>query len=261
MALFAESRCAVALGWSLAPDGSDAAYARALAELAVAEGFRMQFFASGEALAEPCAWLAALATDGHAVDQLSSPAVALNDGDQAAMREELGRTASALEQCAGQRPAGLRVPGGYAAGLHDLPVAQRSILDQGLTFVSSLYATKSPTSKYDIFADKNAYMIMKHHQPRRYESGLLEIPMSGYSDRHFLDELQRPLDQWIQHLRSCLDFAYDMGGLLYAPALHPEVHARHDPDCEAIAALLEHTRRKHDPVRFRTYREVAEVTP
>jgi len=58
-------------------------------------------------------------------------------------------------------------------------------------------------------------------------------------------------------LRNCLDFAYDMGGLLYAPALHPEVHARHDPRCEAMTALLDHAHRKHDPVRFCTYREVA----
>lgn len=261
MALFPEARCAIALGWSLgsagAPGDVAVEYAHSVAAAAEAAGFRLQFFLSSAALEPTCDWLRRLVSAGHVADVLGSEQLASADGDAEAAGAQLAQAAGAVAACAGQAPHGVRVPGAAATGLHDLPGRQQVVLRQGMTYVSSLYATKSPTSKYDIFADKNAYMIMKHHQPRRYESGLLEIPMSGYADDHFFDELQRPLDQWIQHLRNCLDFAYDMGGLLHAPALHLEVHARHDPQCEAMAALVDHAHRKHDPVRFCTYREVA----
>jgi peptidoglycan/xylan/chitin deacetylase (PgdA/CDA1 family) len=238
-------------------DDRNLQYIESMAQLAEQAGFRLQFFVLGETLEQPCEWLLDLISRGHAVDQHTYSHRSLLDEDQGAVREELARTAELFAARLGERPHGVRGPGGYALGLHDHDGAQQAILDQGMGFVSCLYATKSPTGKYDLFADKNAYMIMKHHQPRRYDSGLLEVPLSGYSDRHFFDGLGRPVAQWIEHLRSCLDFAYDMGELIYAPALHPDVHARHDPGCEAIAALIDHAARKHDPVRFCTYRDIA----
>lgn len=262
MAIFSEARCAVAVGWSLSrdnrPDDDAIAYLQQAAGTAEAAGFRFQLFLSADALEPGCDWLARLVSAGHVADVLVGEPLAAGDGNQGAVRAELVRAAEALQACAGQAPQGLRVWRGLATGLQDRPAAREAIREQGLVYVSSLYATKSPTSRYDVFADKNAYMIMKHHQPRRYEDGLLEIPMSGYADTHFFEELQRPLDQWIQHLRNCLDFAYDMGGLLFAPALHPDVHARHDPHAEVLTALVDYAERKHDPVRFCTCREVAE---
>ncbi len=261
MAIFSDARCAVALGWSMGrdeiPGDAAIAYLQRAAETAQAAGFGLQLFLSASALEPGCDWLVRLVSAGHAVDVLVSEQLARGDGDLSAVRAELVRAAELVSACADQAPQGVRVWRGAATGLQDRPEARQVIREQGMVYVSSLYATKSPTSRYDVFADKNAYMIMKHHQPRWYEDGLLEIPMSGYADAHFLDELQRPLDQWIQHLRNCLDFAYDMGGLLFAPALHPEVHARHDPHAEVLAALVDHARRKHDPVRFCTCREVA----
>jgi hypothetical protein len=258
--LFPEARCAVALGWSWTPGDSDAAAAQYLANVAAqaeSAGFGLQLFVTGEVLAQPCEWLAGLSAAGHAVDLAIGGGRSLLGDDRDGARAELSRTIRLFREVLGQAPAGLRAVGGHSEGLLGRADLQQMILDVGLGFVSTVYATRAPAGEYDVFADRNACMIMKHQQPRRYPTGLLEIPMSGYSDRSFLDELGRPLAAWIQHLRSCLDFAYDMGGLLHAPALQADVHARHDPGCEVMLALLEHTGRKHEAVRFCTCREVA----
>lgn len=228
-----------------------------LAEIAEKADFRQQYFILGETFEQPVDYLQDLLQRGHELDQHTYSHLPLIGDDQGAVRREVEETAAAFEQHLGFRPLGLRGPGGYGQGLHDHPETAQWLSETGLQFVSTHYATKSPASKYDVFADKNAYMIMKHHQPRCYDSGLLEIPISGYSDRHFLDTLGRPLEQWIRHLQDCVDFAYDMGGLLYTPALHPDTHSRHDPGLQVLPALLEHAGRKLDPVRFVTYREVS----
>lgn len=272
--LFPEARCAVALSWDCKLIGAytdtnprgethgelderTLAYIAGLAAQAEAAGLRLQFFVPGMALEQPGDLWRDLQARGHALDQHTYTPVRLDCGDLELIRSELARTNALFRERLGSPPLGLRAQGMYPAGLEDMLGVQQVILDEGLSFVSSLYATKSPTSRYDVFADKNAYMIMKHHQPRRYASGLLEIPAAGYSDRHFFDDMRRPLQDWIHHLQNCLDFAYDMGGLLYAPVLHPDTHSRYDPGREALAALLTHAARKHDPVRFCTMREVA----
>lgn len=274
MPLFLEARAVVALGWDCKLIGAytdtnprgvthgelddrTLSYIEALADQAEEARLRLQFFVPGMALEQPGDLWRRLQERGHAIDQHTYSPVRLDCGDLDLVRNEIARTNALFLERLGTHPLGLRAQGMYPAGLEDMLGVQQVILEEGLTFVSSLYATKSPTSRYDVFADKNAYMIMKHHQPRRYASGLLEIPAAGYSDRHFLDDLQRPLQDWIQHLQNCLDFAYDMGGLLYAPVLHPDTHSRYDPGREALAALVAHAARKHDPVRFCTMREVA----
>lgn len=273
MPLFPHARCAIALGWDCEMVGEYAdtnpagrthghlndrtvQYMLDLATMAEAAEFRLQYFILGETLEHPAEYLTDLAARGHALDQHTYSHVSLLDADLATLEGELAKTNSAFKQVLGFQPQGLRAPGGYAQALYGREDVQDLIAAQGLCFVSSHYATKSPSGKYDVYADKNAHQLMKHHQPRRYPNGLLEIPISGYSDRHFFDVLGRGLGQWIKHLQECVDFAYDMGGLLYAPALHPDTHSRHDPSKEALAALIEYTRRKMDPVAFVTYREV-----
>jgi len=274
--LFPEARCAVALGWDCEMIG---AYADTnptgtthghlddrvlqtmldLAGLAEQAGARLQFFILGQTLEGPVDVLRDLAGRGHALDQHTHSHLSLLSGDAAAVKREVGETSRLFEQTLGFRPMGLRGPGGYRDGLEGREDVQAMASAAGLRFVSTHYATKSPTGKYDVVADKNAYMMMKHMQPRAYPNGLLEIPMSGYSDRHWFDNQGRGLAGWIRHLQDCLDFVYDMGGLLYAPALHPDTHSRHDPGLATLPAVVEHVRKKHDPVRFVTYREVAQA--
>lgn len=272
MQLFPEARAVVALSWDIemigeytdtnASGGTHGRlddrvieYTQQLAGLADEAGLKLQFYLLGETLDAGCDWLVDLSQQGHALDQHTYGHRSLLDPQLELITEEIRRTNELFQERLGELPKGIRGPGGYAGGLHDHQAVQQVILDQGLEFVSCQYATKAPSGQYDVFADKNACMIIKHHQPRIYDSGLWEVPISGYSDRHFLDNQKRPLQQWILHLQNCLDFAYDMGGLLYAPALHPDTHARHDPGFEAMTALLQHAARKHEPVRFCTHRE------
>ena len=276
MALFPGNRCVVALGWDCEmigayadtnPTGTTHGYLddrvwQAMLDLAaVAEqaNMRLQFFILGQTLEQPAGILRDLAARGHALDQHTYSHLSLLSDDPGGVRQQIAETNRLFVEALGFAPQGLRGPGGYREGLHGREDVQQMLLEAGLSFVSCHYATKSPGGKYDVVADKNAYMMLKHMQPRRYESGLLEVPIHGYSDRHWFDNQGRDLRGWIKHLQDCLDFAYDMGGLLYAPALHPDTHSRHDPGMATLPALIEHARKKHEPVRFVTYREAAQA--
>lgn len=276
MPLFPEARAVIALGWDCEMIGDYAdtnatgvthghlddrviEHMLGLATVAEQADFRLQYFILGQTLEQPVDFLRDLQSRGHALDQHTYDHLSLISENQEGVRRQIAHTNELFEQHLGFRPMGVRAPGGYAQALYDHPQTQAMLKSEGLQFVSSHYATKSPSGKYDVYADKNAHQIMKHHQPRWYDSGLLEIPITGYSDRHFFDLLQRPLDKWITHLQECVDFAYDMGGLLYAPALHPDTHSRHDPGMETLPALIEYASKKMEPVKFVTYREVAEA--
>lgn len=276
MALFPEARCAVSLGWDCEMIGAYAdtnptgtthghlddrvvEYMLDLAKIAEGADIRLQYFILGQTFDQPVDFLKDLSARGHALDQHTYSHLSLRSEGKAEIKRQVEVTSALFGEKLGFRPMGLRAPGAYPDALYGVEDVQESILGAGLQFASTHYATKAPSGKYDIFADKNAYMLMKHMQPRRYESGLLEIPISGYSDRHWFDHQGRDLTGWIKHLQDCIDFAYDMGGLLYAPAFHPDTHSRHDPGMEMLPALLEHAGRKHERVQFVTYREVAEA--
>ncbi len=274
MAFDGEARCTIALGWDCEMigdyhegeipvkthgrlDEKVIEYTRRIASVAAEAGVPMQFYILGMSLEEDVALWHDLIAQGHAVDQHTYDHFRLNHQDTANVIEQVRITSELFKEKLGFYPAGLRGPGGYRNGLDDCPEIYPHLLETGIEFVSSQYATSGPSSRYDLAADKNAYMGIKHMQPRRYASGLLEIPITGYSDRHFFDTMGRDLNGWIEHLQRCIDFAYDIGGLLYSPALHPDTHARHDPGIETIEAILAYAARKHEPVRFCTHRDIA----
>lgn len=276
MSLFPEARAVIALGWDCEMIGSYEdtnatgtthgllddrviQYMNDLAIIAEQAEFRLQYFLLGQTLERPVDFVRELIARGHVFDQHTYNHFPLIDEDQEEVSRQVTQTAELFEAQLGYTPKGLRAPGGYLNALYNHPQTQELLRGLGIEFVSSHYATKSPNGKYDVYADKNAHQIMKHHQPRKYDNGLLEIPMSGYSDRHFFDNLGRGLEQWLKHLQECVDFAYDMGGLIYTPALHPDTCSRHDPGLQTLPALIEYAGKKHEPVKFVTYREVAEA--
>jgi peptidoglycan/xylan/chitin deacetylase (PgdA/CDA1 family) len=230
-----------------------------LAALAEQADFRLQYYLLGQTLEHAPGVPRELLTGGHALDQHTYSHHPLTSDDRAEICRQITATNCLFEETLGFRPLGLRGPGGYRHGLEGLTDVQQIILDAGLTFVSTHYSTKAPTGPYDVVADKNAYMALKHLQPRRYQTGLLELPIMGYSDRHWFDNQGRDLAGWIKHLQDCLDFAYDMGGRVYLPCAHPDTCSRHDPGLQTLPALIEHARRKHEPVLFVTHRQVAEA--
>jgi len=244
-------RCAVAVGLSCdSSSGTGGAwdYLCALAGLAEEAGVRLQLFCSPDGLAG-LPKLPELAAQGHAVDL----AMRLLGGCPV---EGIAQARAALQPSGSE---GIRAAYAGRLGLQNLPETQQALLQRGIGFSNSDYSTKLPEGKAVGFADKNAAMLIKHTQPRWYQSGLLEIPSAGYSDRDFFETLGRPMGEWTAHLRQCVDFAYDIGGLLYAPSLHLDVLLRHDPEMKTFATLSEHANGKPTgKVGFCTYRQVYE---
>jgi len=238
----------------------EVAYLRSLAAVAEADGARLQLFVPGEELIPHAAALEGLAAAGHAVDLLLPADGPALDGDTDHLHAYLLEAREAYLGLWPEGPRGLRVAEMRRNGLHSAPHLQEAIQGLGLSFISSDYSTKVPDNPRNIgFADKNAAMIMKHSQPRWYPAGLLEVPAPGYSDRAFFETQGRSLEEWVTHLQQCVDFAHDMGGLLYAPPLHLDTLATHDPEGASVRLLLEYAAsKKWGDVRFCTHREVWE---
>jgi peptidoglycan/xylan/chitin deacetylase (PgdA/CDA1 family) len=101
------------------------------------------------------------------------------------IRENIRLASVALKTRLGVEPAGFRTPGGFATGLIDRPDVQQMLLDLGFTWTSSLYPPHplgepghEPTAEiYQAIVDTAA-----RAQPFRYETGLIEVPMSAPSD-------------------------------------------------------------------------------
>lgn len=168
----------------------------------------------------------------------------------------LAASLAAWQEAFGEAPMGVRLGHMHRHGLQHREDLQRVLREGGLRYVSSEYPTKDPEAGSSSFADKNAAMILKHSQPRRYGTGLVEVPAPGYSDQRFLVQQGRPLAQWLQHMKACVDFAYDLGGLLYAPHLHLDVLLAHDPERQTLLTLTEHAAGKRPgKVGFITHRQ------
>ena len=242
-------RCSVALAFEC--DSADAALLSRLCNFAGESGTRLQLFVP-EAHA---AWVCDL-PGGHDGDLLSPVLVPPLDADLAAVEESLVRALDAFANAFGHPPIGLRAQAMARNGIQKQADIQKMLLRLGLQFVSSDYSTRHRAHAHDKAADDNAVRNMKHLQARRYPSGPWEIPATGYSDRDFLDELGGSLDDWIAHMKACLEFAYNLGNLVYAPRLTLSVQARHDPDLRALRALFEYAAGLPEPVAFLTYRDI-----
>jgi peptidoglycan/xylan/chitin deacetylase (PgdA/CDA1 family) len=259
MTVSSHPRCTIALGYDC--DIFDH-HLLDLCSVADDRGARLQFFAQGMSFEQPCDCLREIAARGHDIDQHTWSHISLIDASLAEVEDEIARTNAAFEERLGFRPVGLRAPDMYRNGIQDRPDVQEMILRQGLGFVSSDYSTRLRSHAHDKAADDNAARNMKHLQPRWYPGGgedtprLLEIPAPGYSDRDFLDNLHGSVDDWIAHIKACIEFAYNLGGLIYAPHLHVDTHLRHDPELRVIRAIFDYAVSFHEPVGFYTYRDI-----
>jgi hypothetical protein len=252
--------CAVALGFDC-EHAADPGLGAALqvASLLAGEGLKAQFFLPGETLHESPEAASRLARMGHDVDGFTYDGAPLLTTDPQALREQITATQALLGELVPGPAVGLRAPDMARNGLQKHEAVQQLLLECGVSWVSSDYSARNPDGGSVGFADKNAAMLTKHQQPRWYASGLLEIPSPGFSDRAFLEEQGRPLEEWTAHLCQCLDFACDMGGLLFAADLHPALLVAHDPGLSCLRSLIQHARdRRHGVARFCSYREAWE---
>jgi hypothetical protein len=231
-------------------------YLRAL----LAQGAPLQLFVESAALHAPAVReaVAAAFSAGGAADLLLPTDAAETQPCEldAALTDALAAWAEASQDA----PLGARLGHMDRHGLQHHEDLQRVLLEGGLRYVSSEYPTKDPETGSSSFADKNAAMIIKHSQPRRYASRLVEVPAPGYSDQRFLVQQARPLAQWLEHVKACVDFAYDLGGLMYAPNLHLDVLHAQDPQAQTLPTLMQYAASKRlGKVGFITHRQAAEA--
>jgi len=259
------SRCAVsfAVDWFAgdSPDDRQTYLASAASQIEANQG-RLQVFVDPDLLekADIAPFLRNLSDRGHAVDLLVTCTETPEEGAAEALQAALTSGIEVFAQTGLPQPEGLRLSPMRRLGIQKHEDLQKVIMGCGLGFVSSDHSTKQPPDPQDVgFADKNAAMLIKHSQPRPYPSGMLEIPCPGYCDRNFFEVQGRPVDEWLAHVRGCVDFAHDMGGLMYAPWLDLTVLAQNDPEGETLLTMLNHAAGRHEgEVVTLTYRQAAE---
>ena len=181
-------------------------YSLEFARRVKAAGGVIHFFCVGRVLEQPdVEWLKELAKAGHPIgnhtyDHVNVKATKAEDTQyrfQRApwlvrgkspleiIRENIRITTEALRDRCGIAVDGFRTPGGFASGLADRLDLQELLLDLGFTWVSSKYpshAAVHPGQRpgEDVFA--SILKAQQEAQPFRYDSGLIEIPMSPISD-------------------------------------------------------------------------------
>lgn len=242
MALPDDVRCAFApvLTWT-APTAGAREYAARVTALVEAHGGTISLMVSAQVAIASADLLHRLSEQGHEIDLSIDSPLPLGEMSPFELEGELDRAAAAFTDAGLAAFVGLRPAVMQRIGIQKHEEIQTVLQGHGLRFVSTDYSTKLPDNPASPgFADKNAAMLIKHSQPRRYPSGLMEVPAAGYSARDFLEVQQRPVDAWGEHLKACVDFAYDLGGLMVAPCLDLGVLAERDPDCLGIRAVLQH---------------------
>ena len=289
-------RCAVALSHDTdmaggyAPDGvchgrtmpALADYMLELCDTAEAHEVRLHFFQIGNGLEEKdIGYLEEILRRGHVLDSHTHSHISLITDDVAALDEELERTNRLFEERLGWKSTVLRGPGGYPQGLRGRPANQEAILRNGFRWVSSQYELS--------FAENDgaaAIAAPSRNQPYSYPTGLVEIPIQSFTDRHWFDNMKnidreayaawrkehghRPmppgcrapwthpqaLDEWVEYNLSVLDYTYEHC-LLWVPVWHPYSHYLHDPGNRMLPVLLDHVAAKPDKVWVCTVRHAA----
>lgn len=240
------ARCAFSpvLTWT-DPGALAAQFARRVVDLLEEWDARGSLMTSDEVARTHGDLLHEAAARGHEVDLALDSHLALGEMGPQDLQAALDQAVEAFEAVGLECFVGLRPGVMQRIGIQKHEEVQAVLQARGVAFVSSDYSTKLPDNPSSPgFADKNAAMLIKHSQPRRYPGGLLEIPAAGYSARDFLEVQQRPVDAWGDHLKACIDFAFDLGGLMVAPCLDLQVLADRDPGCAGLAAALAHARAK-----------------
>jgi len=257
-------------------------YINRLCETAEDYGVRLQFFqiANGLELDGVVSHLKDVIRRGHAVDCHTYNHINLAYSSPRDLDEDLNLANRLFEERLGYRSVILRGPGGYRH--NELKAEnQRVILKNGYRWVSGEF-------DYDLLKRRDyTYMISapSRNLPFRYSTGLIEIPIQGWTDRTWFDSHRlidpeayaywrnkcghRPvpkgwrcpwtdtaaLDDWIKMNLECLDYAYEHG-LVWVLCWHPYSHYLHDPENRMLPSLLEAASKKAEKVLIWTMRDL-----
>lgn len=176
------------------------------------------------------------------------------------IRENIRLTTAAMKSRLGITPAGFRTPGGFANGLTDRPDLQKMLLDLGFTWVSSKYPGHKITPmregvpanpegeaiaarRHDPPAEpreiiESILAAQAESQPFRYDSGLIEIPMSPISDIGAFRTGRWPLNWFLKAIGAAVEHAIEHR-LVFDLLLHPSCLYVTDPDFKAIELVLD----------------------
>lgn len=194
--------------------------------------------------------------------------------------EQLRKANEALLKYLGISPIILRGPVGYKDGMKDICHENRMvILNNGFQYITGEIRTDELTTPREKW---NSLLI--DAQPYQYPEGLVEIPITGWTDRMWfdmrsevdqktldawrkdyghkpvVDGWQAPwtepkwLDEWIEINVSYFDYVYEKG-MLWIPTWHPYTHYLHDRENKVLRTLLQHIRSQKEPVFISSLRE------
>jgi peptidoglycan/xylan/chitin deacetylase (PgdA/CDA1 family) len=241
-------------------DADTKRYAVEAARRVKAKGGRVHFFCVGRVLEqEHVDWLVELVREGHPIgnhtyDHVNVLATRPRDiqfrfqrapwlieGKEPAdvIAKNVRLCARAMKSRLGIDPAGFRTPGGFNNGLHDRPDVQKMLLDQGYTWVSSLYPAhpagmvgKPPTE--DVL--QGILEAQKKSQPFRYPTGLIEVPMSPISDVTAFRASKWPLRSFLEATRRAVTWAIENRAVFDFLA-HPSCLVVEDPEFRAVELI------------------------
>lgn len=220
-------------------------------------GGSIHFFVVGRVLEQANVdWLLELIEKGHSLgnhtyDHVNVTASKLSDiqfrfqrapwlieGQSAAevIRQNIRLCSMAMKDRLKIEPAGFRTPGGFADGLRDHPGVRAELLNQGFTWVSSLYpphpnsAPGEAPSKQVIDGIVSAQRLA---QPFRYPDGLIELPMSPISDIGAFRNGRWKLSSFLTAIREAIAWTIDNQAVFDFLA-HPSCLGVVDPNFETI---------------------------
>ena len=261
-------------------DNATKAYSVAAAKIAAEHGVRIHFFLVGRVLEHnDVSWLHEIHEMGHPIgnhtyDHVNllatspantqfrfarSPWLIKNKTVTEILRENIRLTEIALKQRTNINQTGFRTPGGFSQGLTGRADLQQLLLELGFSWISSKYprhlATRDqqgvPQSTYD-----NIIQAQQDAQPFKYESGLIEIPMSPISDVNAfrsnfwtLDEFTKAISMSVKSViakRQVYDFL-----------CHPSCLLVEDPDHKTLQTIIKTVQAKPDLAGISTLDEIA----
>jgi peptidoglycan/xylan/chitin deacetylase (PgdA/CDA1 family) len=214
-------------------------YVRLLATISEDYGLGLQFFVQGNTFeeTEDAELWTEIADRGHAIDSHMYNHDSLLRTPIEEVRSQLTKTKSLIESHCGTENVGLRGPGGYEQALHGREDVQQVILDAGIKWVTTQFQRAVHGN------DQSWIDMIPSQQPVYYPTGLLEIPFCGHQDRSYFDVdmggSARPVDEWIDYLKGCVDLALE-NGLWLSLTTHPSTSFKHDPHARYLKEIFEY---------------------
>jgi peptidoglycan/xylan/chitin deacetylase (PgdA/CDA1 family) len=229
-------------------------------QLVKAAGGRIHFFCVGRVLEQPQVdWLKDLAAAGHPIgnhtyDHVNvlaatpeqtqyrfqrAPWLIRGQTTLQLLEENIRLTTIGLKQRCAIEAAGFRTPGGFASGLEGREDIQRLVLNQGFSWVSSKYPAHDAGRPMQPPGAEVFASIVKAQaaaQPFRYNTGLVEVPMSPISDVNAFRTNFWKLEDFLKATRLSVEWAiehraaYDFLG-------HPSCLLVEDPKFETIKLI------------------------